>query len=320
MPDTTGPGAPGNTATRPLAIPARGWGQIVSRVVFTQLSRDHVGLVAAGVAFYGLLALFPAITALVGFAGLLIDPGRIAGQIEALSSTLPTQAAEILRNQATDVAGAQDESLTLVALSGLAIAVFSASKGVGSLIEGLNVAYDEKETRGFIRLTALRLVLTLVMIAGLAIGLGAAIGLPAVLAIVDLGPFTEALIGAARWAVLLLLASAGIGILYRFGPDRRAARWRWLAPGSILACLLWLGATVAFAVYVENFGSYNESFGALAGVIILLMWLWISAYILLLGAEINAEAEQQTRHDTTVGPGMPMGVRGAVKADTPPPG
>lgn len=311
---------PGDTARTPATIPARGWGQIVRRVLFTQLSKDHVGLIAAGVAFYGLLALFPAITALVGLAGLLMEPAQVASQIDTLSSALPPQAAEIVRSQATEVAGTQEGSLTLVALFGFAIAIYSASKGVGSLIEGLNVAYDERETRGFIHLTLLRLALTLVLIVGLVIGLGAAVGLPAILAIVNLGAFTEAMIGAARWAVLLLLASVGIGVLYRFAPDRRAARWRWLTPGSVLACLLWLFATLAFALYVENFGSYNESFGTLAGAIVLLMWLWLSAYILLLGAEINAEAELQTRHDTTVGPGMPMGARGAVKADTPPPG
>ncbi|MBV0913202.1 YihY/virulence factor BrkB family protein [Anianabacter salinae] len=318
MPDDPAAG-PGRLAQSPFAIPARGWAQILRRVFLTQLAKDHVGLIAAGVAFYGLLALFPAITALIGLAGLAIDPAQVTSQIEALADTLPAQAADIVRSQAVDVAGAQQESLTLVAVFGLGLAVFSASKGVGSLIEGLNVAYDEQETRGYLRLMALRLVLTLVLILGLVVGLGAAVVLPAVLAVVNFGAMTEMLIGAARWALLLALASVGLAVLYRYAPDRRAARWLWLTPGSVLACILWLLATIAFAVYAENFGSYNESFGAIAGVIVLLMWLWISAYVVLIGAEINAEAERQTRVDTTVGPAMPMGVRGAVKADTLPP-
>ena len=308
--------AKGHHVQNPFAIPAKGWWVILREVFTTRLGKDHVGLVAAGVAFYGLLALFPAITALMGIAGLVLEPDQVASQIETVTAMMPEQAAGIVRSQATEVAGAQSGSLTLVAILGLGLALFSASKGVGSLIEGLNVVYEEDETRGFVHLTLLRLTLTLVLIVGLAIGLGAALLLPAVLAVVELGAFTETLIGALRWLVLPLTAALGFALLYRYAPDRRAARWAWLVPGAIAGCLGWLAATVGFALYTENFASYNESFGALAGVIVLLMWLWISAYVLLIGAEINAEAEYRTRSDTTVGPGMPMGRRDAVMADT----
>jgi len=306
---------PGEFARTPFDIPARGWLLILRRVLFTQLSRDHVGLIAAGVAFYGLLALFPATTALIGIAGMLIDPEAVTSQINAYSGMIPASAASIVQQQVNDVGATQTGALTLVAVVGLSVAVYSASKGVGSLIEGINVAYDQTETRGFIRLLLLRLGLTVAGLVAVTMALGVVIVFPAVLALVDLGQTAEAAIGLIRWVVLLLFVAVGIAALYRCAPDRSPAKWSWLMPGSILACGLWLVATIGFSVYVENFGSYNQSFGALGGVIILLMWFWISAYLVLLGAEVNAEAELQTRYDTTTGSDMPRGTRGAVKAD-----
>lgn len=308
----------GNTAEQPFAIPPRGWWQIALRVA-GELQRDHVSLIAAGVAFYGLLALFPAITALVALGGLVLDPAEVARQIGSLSTILPQGAADIITGQATEVAGARQTGLRVAALLGTGLALYSASKGVASLIEGLNVVYGERESRGFIKTTFVKLALTLFLMVGLVAGLVATVMVPAVLGLIDLGIVTEILIRVARWGVLLVLTVLGIGVLYRFGPDRSGAQWTWLTPGAITACALWLAASVGFGVYTQNFASYNQSFGALSGVIVLLMWLWISAWVLLLGAKINAEAELQTRHDTTIGPDSPIGSRGAVKADTPPP-
>lgn len=306
---------PGEDAANPFTIPAKGWIQIFRRVFLVQLAKDNIGLIAAGVAFYGLLALFPVITALVSIAGIMLEPIQVSAQIQQLAGLLPEAAAEIVGSQAAAVAGSQDSSLTLVAILSLGFAFYAASNGIGSLVDGLNVAYGQPETRSFVRLTAHKFLLTLVLLFGMLLGLLFAVVLPGIVALADPGPLAQILITLVRWSLLLMLAAVGIGVLYRFAPDRSHAKWRWLTPGSVFACLLWLAATLGFALYVENFGNYNETFGALAGVVVLMLWLWISAYLLLIGAEINAEAELQTRYDTTVGQDMPMGARGAVKAD-----
>lgn len=183
-------------------------------------------------------------------------------------------------------------------------------------MEGLNVAYDENEERSFVVKTLVTFALTIFIVFGLILGLGANLVLPAVLGIVDLGAVTELLISVARWGILALATVFGIAMLYRFGPSRADAKLAWLTPGAIVATVVWVAASVGFSLYVGNFASYNESFGSLAGVIVLLMWLWISAYIILMGAELNSEMEAQTRVDTTTGPSRPMGDRGARKADT----
>ncbi len=304
----------GEFAETPFAIPPRGWKAILLRVK-DQVSEDRIGLVAAGIAFYGLLALFPAVAALVAVAGLVMDRQDVAEQLQQVTAVMPASAAEIVRDQVSEVAAAGQTALGLAAGVGIVLALYSASKGVSAFMQGLNVAYDESESRGFVRRTATVLALTVVIVLGAALGIVVGPMVPALLSLVDLGPVTETAIALARWLLLAALAVVGIAVLYRHGPSRAPARWGWLMPGAVLACVLWLAASVGFSVYAENFASYNESFGALAGVVILLMWLWISAYVLLLGAELNAEAEAQTRHDTTTGRGMPMGDRGARKAD-----
>ncbi|WP_373354602.1 YihY/virulence factor BrkB family protein [Pseudoroseicyclus sp. CXY001] len=320
MPDAAhdSAGGLGHEAPRPRDIPLKGWVQILKRA-FGELQGDHIALIAAGIAFYGLLALFPAITALLAIGGLILSPEQVASQLDMLAAVMPERAAEIILGQAAEVAGSENAGLGLAAIVGLALALYSASKGVASLIEGLNIAYDEQESRGFIHLKLLTLGLTVLLVTGMVAGLSATILLPSLFSLLPLPETLEQMLGLARWALLFVLTVFGVTLVYRLGPSRRSAQLRWLVPGAALACVLWLAASMGFAVYSEHFGSYNESFGALAGVVVLLMWLWISAYVLLLGAEINAEAEQQTRYDTTVGPGMPMGRRGAVKADSPPP-
>jgi membrane protein len=179
----------------------------------------------------------------------------------------------------------------------------------------MNIAYDEEEKRGFLKLALLNLALTLFLIVGFLLGISAATVVPAVLAYVALGPLAELATRAASWAVLLVLASGGIAVLYRYGPNRANAKWRWITPGAVLATAIWLAASIGFGFYVSNFASYNETFGALGGVVVLLMWLWLSAYSILLGAEVDAEIEAQTAIDSTTGPEKPMGQRGATKAD-----
>ncbi|WP_366140332.1 YihY/virulence factor BrkB family protein [uncultured Roseobacter sp.] len=280
-----------------------------------EIAADRVGLIAAGVAFYGLLALFPAITAVMAISGLLVEPSQIVDQLESLSGLMPEEVISIVTAQATEVAGSREGGLGLAAIFGVLIALYSASKGMASLIEGINVAYDEEEERGFIRLKLVTFALTLFLMIGLLVALLATLGMPAVLAVLDFGAVFEFLMTAGLWVGLFLLTVFGLSVLYRYAPSRDEPEWKWASPGAIVACLIWVIASAGFAFYVGNFGSYNESFGTLAGVIVLLMWFWISAFIILLGAELNAEMEAQTRTDTTKGLDEPMGSRDAVKAD-----
>ncbi|NVK14188.1 MAG: YihY/virulence factor BrkB family protein [Rhodobacteraceae bacterium] len=304
----------GRDAETPMEIPPRGWKDIAFRVK-DEIAEDHVGLIAAGVAFYGLMALFPAITALLAIGGLMIEPKEIVDQISSLSGVVPEQAMDIITAQAAEVAGSREGGLGLTAVAGILISIYSASKGMSSLIEGMNVAYDETEKRGFFVKTLVTIALTVCLIIGLLVGLTATLAVPSAVAILEAGPMAEILGTVTVWGVLLIMTLAGLAVLYRYGPSRDTPEFQWVSPGAVTACILWLAGSAAFAFYVGNFGSYNESFGTLAGAIVLLMWLWISAFIILLGAELNAEIEAQTARDTTVGPDEPMGERGAVKAD-----
>jgi membrane protein len=306
--------ARGRNATTPQEIPATGWMDIAFRIK-DQVFRDHIGLTAAGVAFYGLLALLPTITACMALAGLLIDPSEIVDQMNRFAAPLPDEAATIIVGQASAVAGSGNGGLGLAALFGIALAIYSASRGVASLIEGMNIAFDEREQRGIVKRLLLTYGLTLFLIVGFLLGLGATMVLPAVLSLLDLGPLTELLAQVGSWAGMLLLAMCGLAILYRYGPDRARAKWRWITTGSVLATLIWLAGSIAFAFYVSNFSSYNQTFGTLGGVVVLLMWLWLSSFAILIGAEIDAEIEAQTAVDSTTGPPKPMGERGAAKAD-----
>lgn len=305
----------GRHAEEPTDIPAKGWKDIAFRVK-DELGADHVGLIAAGVAFYALLAIFPAVTALMALGGLVLEPSEVTAQLQTLTQIIPKEAAQIILDQAVAVSGSQQTGLGIAFGVGLGLAIYSASKGMGSLIEGLNVAYDEQETRSFIMRTVVTLTLTVFLILGLLLGLLAALAVPIALNLLPLPGWLEAVLALARWLILILMTLFGLAVLYRYGPSREKAKWGWLTPGATTACLIWIVASIGFSIYVGNFASYNKSFGSMAGVIILLMWLWLSAYIVLLGAEVNAETEAQTSVDTTDGPDQPMGSRGAEKADT----
>lgn len=304
----------GRHAESPAKIPATGWKDIAWRVK-DQIAEDRIGLIAAGVAFYGLLALFPALSAILAIAGLVMDPQQVTSQLQQLAGVVPAQVLDIISSQTEAVAGSASGGLGLAAIAGLLIALYSASKGTESLMQGMNVAYDESEERGFVRKTAVKLGLTLFLVLGIVLGLVATVFIPAVLAIVNQSALVEALGTLIGWACLFVLSILGLGVLYSFAPSRDRPKMRWVTPGAVIACVLWLVASAGFGFYVANFGSYNESFGALAGVVVMLMWFWISAFIVLLGAEINAEAEAQTRVDSTVGRERPMGARDAEKAD-----
>ncbi len=304
----------GRSARRPSEIPAKGWRDIALRV-WTELTVDHVTVVSAGVAFFGLLAIFPAIGALISIAGLVMDPATIEAQIESTASVLPQNAATILQEQARSVASNSGTGLGLAAIFGVILSLYGASKGMRTLMEGMNIAYDEEETRGFVAQYALSMVLTLFLILGVLIALAFTVVVPALLGSLGLPDQIVTLVEWGRWPLLAVLTVLGLAVLYRFGPSREDPTWRWVSWGSVVATGLWVIGSIAFSIYVRNFGSYSESYGALGGVIILLTWLWLSAYIVLLGAEINSEMEHQTKRDTTTGERQPKGKRGAVKAD-----
>ncbi len=306
-------GPKGRGASRPGEIPKAGWRDILVRT-WHEMTRDHVSIVAAGVAVFGLLALFPAITALISIAGLMLDPAEIEARLEQVASVLPEDAAGIIQGQAREVASSSTGA-SIAAIGGILLALYSASKGMKSLMEGMNIAYDEEESRGFLKLNAVALGLTLFLIVGLILALGATVILPAALGFLGLSDTVRTLITVLQWPLLAVLAILGLAVVYRFGPSREQPRWRWISPGAVAATVLWIVASIGFSIYVANFGNFNETYGALGGVIILLTWLWVSAMIVLMGAELNSEAEHQTRRDTTTGEARARGERGAVKAD-----
>jgi membrane protein len=303
----------GRQADTPSQIPKPGWRDILLRT-WNEIGNDHVSLIAAAVGFYGLLALFPAIAALISIWALVFDPQQIEQQIEGLSAFLPPEAAAIIMEQARNVA-ADAGGLSLTAAGGILFALYSASKGMKALMEGLNMIYDEDEERGFIKLNLIAFGLTLMVIAAMIVALGAIIIVPVLLNFLGLGPLAETLVGLLRWPLLFAVALFVLAIVYRYAPSRAVARWSWVSWGAGTATLIWILGSIAFSMYVQNFGSYNETYGSIGAVVVLLMWFWLSSFTVLLGAELNSEMEHQTERDSTTGSPQPRGRRGAYVAD-----
>lgn len=304
----------GRNAQAPQDIPAKGWKEILLRV-YDQAGKDRVLSVAAGVTFYGLLSLFPMIAAFVSLYGLFADPTVIKDHLRALSGVLPGGAVDVIGGQVERITSQPRGRLGFSFALGLGAALWSANAGVKALFDSLNVVYGEEEKRSFLALNARSLAFTLAAMAAAAIAMGAVVIVPLVINLLLPGEFAGRVLSLARWPVLFLLVVGGLAALYRFGPSRDVPQWRWLSPGSIFAAFVWLVASIAFSWYAANFGSFNETYGSLGAVIGFMTWLWISAAIILVGAEINAEAERQTARDTTQGAPQPMGQRGAFAAD-----
>ena len=271
-------------------------------------------MIGAGVAFYGLLALFPAIAATISIWGLAFDSRQLQQQIDAVSALLPQEAATLVSTQVDQLA-AHAGGLSLAAGGGILLALYSASKGIKALIEGLNIVYGEQEKRGFLELNLIAIGLMLAVIVAMLGALGLIIVVPALLGNLGQSPLVQMLISLLRWPILLGGAILVLALLYRFAPSRERPRWRWVTWGAVVATIIWIIGSVAFSIYVSNFSTYNETYGSIGVVIILLMWLWLSACMVLLGAEINAEMEHQTERDSTTGAPRPMGGRGAHVAD-----
>jgi membrane protein len=307
--------ARGRAADTPRRIPAAGWRDVLWRTK-NEMSRDNLSLVAAGVAFYALLAIFPAIAATISIYGLVADPQTIEQQLAATSEILPEQARSMIQQQLTRIASAAPTALGFASVVSVLLALWSANKGTQSLITALNIVYDEEEKRGFVWLTLLSLALTIGIILFMIVGLAAIAVMPALLGNLGLPEQIRQLASWLRWPILGLGFVVGLAIFYRVAPSREGPRWRWVIWGALAATVLWLIGSVLFSWYVSNFGSYNETYGSIGTVVVLMMWFWVSALIVLLGAELNAEMEHQTERDTTRGRDQPMGRRGAYVADT----
>jgi membrane protein len=305
----------GGTASSPSDIPARGWKDVLIRVK-NEVKDDHTVLAAAGVAFFGFLALIPALAALVSILGLVTSPDQAASRAEDLFGGLPQEAQNLLSEQLDSLSQQSSSSLTIALVGSIVLALWSASSGMSHLIEGINVAYDEHDNRNFFVKKGLSLGLTLgaiVFLVAAAVGLAA---LPGILDSLGTPGWVSWMVRIAFWPILAIGFVVGLSILYRTAPDRSDPRWQWVTWGSGIALVLWIVASIGFRIYTSTFGSYNESYGSLAAVVILLMWLFITSFVILLGAQINSELEHQTAADTTTGGDQPIGSRDAVAADT----
>lgn len=305
----------GREADHPGEIPPRGWKDILWRA-WSEVSEQNLFLIAGGVTYAVLLALFPGLAALVSLYGLVLDTGQIERQVAALSGVLPAQTQELLRQELHNLVQASNGALGFAAIAGLLLALWSASRGMSGMITAINVAYEEKERRSFLKLNLIAIGLTLGLLVGGIVAISLVAILPAAIQLLAVGAVSRWLVLLAQWPLLIVLVMLGLAVLYRFAPDRDKPQWRWVSSGAVAATVLWIVASVGFTVYVANFNSYDKTYGSLGGVVVLLTWLYLSVLMVLLGAVINAQSERQTGKDSTEGPPRAMGRRDARAGDT----
>lgn len=304
----------GQQAAQPVHIPVVGWWDIVKRI-FKQMNEDNLSLVAAGVAFYALLAIFPAIAAVVSIYAYFSSPTDISEHLSLFVTLLPDSSRELILFQVSSLAQSSNASLSISALGTLVLTIWSSSKGSQALITACNISYREYEKRSFFKALLVRFLFSMGAIIVAIFSLIIIGILPIVLNLVGLKEGIDLLIKLISWPLLALIFNFTLVLLYRYAPHRKPAKWRWITIGSSIATVLWILASIGFSFYVSRFSSYNETYGSLGGVVIMLMWLYISAYIVILGASTNAATEQQTAIDSTIGPAKKRGNRGAYVAD-----
>jgi len=310
-----GQGSAGRDAAHPKDIPPRGWWEILKRTV-SEISNDRVLTEAAGVTFYTLLALFPAIAALISIYGLFADPATISEHLSALGSVVPGGGMEIVNDQVQRITAKGSTTLGFGAIFGLAVSLWSANQAIKAIVDALNIVYGEREKRSFFRRLLVTMTFTLASIVFLVLAMVGVVLIPIALKFIGLDGVLDTVLRLARWPVMLVVVSLFLACLYRYGPSRETAQWRWVSWGSAVASIIWIAFSLGFSWYVQNFGSYNETYGSLGAVIGFMTWIWLSAAVVLAGAELDAEMEHQTARDTTSGPERPMGSRGAQMADT----
>lgn len=306
----------GRHADSPTEIPAKGWKDTLLRVK-KQISEDKLSMVAAAMAYYALLAFIPALTSLVLMYAWFSDPAEISQHLDAVSRILPGEITNTIKEQLTALSGKHSNTtLGLSAISALLFSTWSASKGANALTEGLNVVYDQENNRGFIKSTLMALGLTLLGTLMGIVAIGVVVGYPAIIKLFNFPKTIETIAGVGSWVLLLGLFSLFLSFAYRYCPDRDKAKWKWVSWGAVVASVLWALVSAGFSFYAAEFGNFNKSYGSMGAIIILMMWFYLSSFVILVGGELNAELEHQTMKDTTKGPQKPMGQRGAEMADT----
>ena len=305
----------GRAARRPRAVPWRGWKDILWRT-WAGITDDHLLTLAGGVAFFVLLAMVPALTAGVSSYALFADARAIQGQLNLFANIVPPTALDLVRDEIIRIVANSNGRLTLSFLGSLALSLWSANSGVKALFEALNILYGEEEKRSIVQLNVFSMLLTICGIAAMLMIVTGVVVLPLVFSITGFLGIKLTIIALLRWPAMLILAMVAFGVLYRYGPSRRLVQAHWITLGSLMAAFLWLAMSATFSWYLSHVANYTATYGALGAVIGLMMWMWLSAVIVLVGAKLNAEIEHQTAEDTTVGTPKPLGSRGAVMADT----
>jgi membrane protein len=305
----------GHEAAQPSDIPSRGLKQVVMRV-FARISGDNLSIIAAGVAFYAFLAIPSALTALVALYGLAFDPQDVQRQVAALNGAMPGEAVQLITQQLQTVSSQPRSTLGIGFIVALLVAIWGARSAMSTFITALNVAYAEDEKRGFFRFQAAAFALTALAVTFAVLSIALIAVLPAAINFLPFGDFGKTVASVVRWPVLLVLVTIGLAVIYRYAPSREEPKWRWVSWGAAVATVLWIVGSALFSIYVGQFASYNKTYGSLGAVVVLMMWLYVTAFVVLLGAELNAELEHQTTLDTTTGRPRPMGQRGAWAADT----
>ncbi len=308
------PGDRGRSAESPTDVPAPGWKDILIRTK-DEVARDNLSIVAAGVAFYCFVAFVPALGATVSVYALVNDPASVQEHLAVLARVIPGEAMPLIEEQVQRLTSAESAA-GVGALVSFAIALFGSSAAVKALIQGLNVAYDEDEKRGFFKLQILGVVLALGAVVGAVVALALLAVAPSLAEWMHLPEGAQTLINWLRWPLLAGAFMTTLAVLYRFGPSRDAPQWKWLSWGAAFATGLWIAGSALFSLYVSTLGNYEKTYGSLGALVVFLFWLFISAFAVLIGAELNSEMERQTKKDTTEGPEKPMGKRGAYSADT----
>ena len=302
----------GRMARAPSQIPPRGWRDILWRT-FREFNKDNVPGVAGSVTFFALLALFPGLAAFVALYGLFADFHDAVKHIEALAVIAPRDAVVFIGAQMIRISEQRSSTLSITFVVSLALSLWSANGGMKAFLNGLNIAYGEEEKRSFLKLTLESLAFTLSGLMFLLIAVSAVVVLPVLMPALDHGgPMLAVLVWPAMVALMILV----LAVVYRYGPSREHARWRWVSWGSVVAALLWLAASLGFSWYMSNLAHYDRTYGSFGAAAGAMTWLWMSVVIVLFGAELNAEIEHQTARDSTVGHEKPLGARGAVMADT----
>ncbi len=304
----------GSKAETPAQIPAQGWWYVLKRAG-TGFMEDRVMTEAAGVTFYALLALFPAIAAFISIYGLFTNTDSLGNELNSFRGIVPAGGLSIVSDQITALTSNGHQALGFAAITGLLISLWSANSGIKSLFDALNVVYHEHEKRSYFRRTLISFAFTLGTIGFMIVALSAVVAVPIILNFAGFGSFSAVLLSLLRWPFLLVVVLFALALIYRYGPSRNKARWQWVSWGSAAATIGWILASIGFSFYVSNFSNYNKTYGSLGAVVGFMTWIWISSMVVLMGAELNAELEQQTDKDSTIGPDKPIGQRGAFKAD-----